>query len=338
MFSVSATLSPQFEERLLKVLAGQFAPPGFVRQLSDFYIAQPGQPTPWNDPSTRAAYLSYFLPLNVARLRAVWREVQRFLPPEAIHEIWDFGSGLGATQWVLEDEDWIPPRAIHCLELSNIAIQTHESLIAVAPTRWQPRFSKDPPRRQRVGALAVFSYSFLEMKGRLPDLGGFDHLLIVEPSTRDSGRELLAWRQRWLDQGFSALAPCTHDRICPLLAHSDRDWCHRRVAFAAPDWWLGLEECLPMKNRTLTYSYLLMSRTAKDLNWRDATRVIGDTRHERGKARQMICRGVGREFLSWLTREGAPPFIPNGALIRELGTVEQKNSELRVARDLAWEV
>lgn len=336
MYSANVTLSPRFEERLLKVLCGRMAPPDDIRKLSDFYLSQPGQPTPWNEPTTLAAYLSYFLPLNVARLRAVWREVQRFLPSDAVSEVWDFGSGLGATQWVLEEETWLPPRSFYCLELSNLAIQAHEALAAVAPAGWRPRFSNHP--KPAAAALAVFSYSFLEMQGKLPALDKFDHILIVEPSTRDSGRQLMEWRQRWLDDGFEALAPCTHRDACPLLTHSGRDWCHRRVAFSAPSWWMDLEARLPMKNRTLTYSYLLASRTVHDTRWRGSARVIGDTLLERGKTRQMVCRGSDREFLSWLSREGDPPLIPNGALIKDLGTLKKKSAELRVSRDLIWEV
>ena len=108
-----------------------------------------------------------------------------------------------------------------------------------------------------------------------------------------------------------------------------------RVHFDAPDWWLDIERKLPMKNRTLTYSYLLLSRSAEH-KWTGATRVIGDTLVEKGKTRQMICRGPEREFLSWLHRDGDAPHIPHGALLRTLGPGEIKGSEIRAGRDLKW--
>jgi ribosomal protein RSM22 (predicted rRNA methylase) len=176
------------------------------------------------------------------------------------------------------------------------------------------------------------------MQMRLPKLEQFDHLLILEPSTRECGRKLMEWRARFLAQGFQALAPCTHAEACPLLTHSNRDWCHQRTAFEAPDWWLALEERLPMKNRTLTYSYLLMSRTVSDQKWRGTTRVIGDTLEERGKTRQMICRGPQREFLSWLHKHGEPPRIPHGALLHGIETCQPKGGELRAGPEstLTW--
>src|SRR5262249_41465244 len=111
--------------------------------------------------------------------------------------------------------------------------------------------------------------------------------------------------------------------------------CHQRIAFSPPDWFSAIEAHLPMKNRTLTYSYLLASRTVTDQKWRGATRVIGDTLPENGKTRQMICRGPKREFLSWLHKAGPVPQIPHGALVNGVDESEVKGGELRPG-PLTW--
>ncbi len=329
------TLSPQFERRLLAVLHGQPANARDVLRLSDFYIANPGSETPWDDDNNFKSYLTYFLPLNVARLHAVWRDVRRFLNSNEIQEIYDFGSGLGATQWMLENETEFVPRPLHCLEASDLAIRGHQQLLQAADSAWQPLFNTKV--RPGPGALAVFSYSFLEMRNCLPDLDQFTHILIVEPSTRECGRQLMNWRQAWIEKGYTPLAPCTHALTCPLLKHSGRDWCHMRVAFSPPQWLQTLEENLPMKNRSLTYSYLLLSRGTQKSTHRGSIRVIGDTLDERGKTRQMICRSDEREFLSWLKRDGPSPRIPHGALIKTLNSYQKKGPEVRAERDLQWE-
>lgn len=345
---MTQTLSPRFDRLLRSALA---AADGRdlatdILFLSDFYLSNPGAPTPWQESFAAPAYTAYFLPLNYARLRGVLREVRRFIAPEAVSEIWDFGSGPGTTQWALEDEEWLTPRPLHCLERSAAAIDLHRRWARDSGARWTPQFKPAGPKpagpRPEPGALAVFSYSFLEMQSSLPprSLENFTHLLIVEPSTRECGRQLMEWRTRFLEEGFEALAPCTHAEACPLLTHSSRDWCHQRVAFEAPEWWRELERALPMKNRTLTYSYLLLSRAVKDSRWRGAARVIGDTLEERGKTRQMICRGPQREFLSWLHRHGEPPRLPHGALVDGvIEATEPKGGELRVrpSARLAWE-
>jgi hypothetical protein len=332
-------LSPAFEHGLREFLAARqlnLDSPELarqVRELSDFYLQNPGAPTPWEKSFALPAYLAYFLPLNFVRLRAAWREVNRFLPESAVDEVWDFGAGLGTTQWVLESE--VVPKRLVALERSTAAVNAYRELLPFMRARWTTVFTA--PAAPAPKALAVFSYSFLEMQAQLPDLSRFEHLLIVEPSTRECGRALMEWRARLIARGFSALAPCTHDEDCPLLTQSTRDWCHMRVPFNAPDWWLALEEHLPMKNRTLTYSYLLASRSIRDENWRGSTRVIGDTLPENGKTRQMICRGPRREFLSWLHKRGPVPRIPHGALIRTLDDAEIKGAEVRPAGDLPWE-
>lgn len=306
-----------------------------VLALSDFYLENPGARTPWDKPYAANAYLSYFLPLNFVRLRAVFQEVLRFLPDSSFAEIWDFGSGIGTTQWVLENTPEVNVHPFFALERAPEAIAIYRELVNLTTTRWQVRqVEKAEPLPH---ALGVFSYSFLEIQPRLPDLDRFAHLLIVEPSTRDHGRDLMEWRSRFMEHGFLPLAPCTHSQACPLLTQSHRDWCHQRVHFSGPLWWQRIENLLPMRNRTLTYSYLLMSRTVQDSHWRGAARVLGDTLKENGKTRQLICRGPEREFLSWLHKQGAAPEIPHGSLVRGVELAERRGGELRPARDsLTW--
>lgn len=335
-------LTPEFEKKVLKALQDrgvnleeprQLA--AQVKQLSDFYLSAPGRSTPWDLPYATPAYLAYFQTLNFVRLRAAFQEVKRFLPLESFTQIWDFGSGLGTTQWVLESEPSITPRPLFSIESSKPAMELHRELAECS--KWQPQFVKSVQPVK--GALAVFSYSFLEMQNALPNLGAFDHLLIVEPSFRETSRDLMRWRQRLIDDGFHPLAPCTHAQECPLLTLSQRDWCHMRIHFSAPAWFEQLENFLPMKNRTLTYSYLLMSRSITDSRFRGAARVIGDTLEERGKTRQMVCRGPKREFLSWLHKQGEAPAIPHGALVRGTETAIEKSGELRAAPGaLNWEI
>lgn len=324
------TLPPRFERLIREALgpASESELATAVMKLSDFYNSHPGRATPWHESWAVPATLAYFMPLNFARLRAVFHELERFLTDADLSSICDFGSGLGTTQWVLE-ESAFTPKPFHAIEVSARAREVHADLARAYGGRWQAGPRVD-------GSLAVFSYSFLEMQSALPRLDEFDHWLILEPSTRDCGRALMEWRSRFITAGFEALAPCTHARPCPLLTHSPRDWCHMRVGFEAPDWWRAMEDHLPMKNRTLTYSYLLLSRTVRDAKWRGATRVIGDTLEERGKTKQLICRGDRREFFSWLHKAGAAPRLPHGSLIHDVGELEAKGDELRVGRDLKW--
>ena len=93
-----------------------------------------------------------------------------------------------------------------------------------------------------------------------------------------------------------------------------------------------MEEQLPMKNRTLTTSYLLMRKTpAQPIH---AARVVGDQLKEKGKDRQMICRGTDREFLAWMHKTGLKQEIPRGVLIEIPEGLQKVSNELRVTNPL----
>lgn len=336
------TLSPRLEARLTAALSSLPVEHSVdelahaVKSLSDYYVSFPGRETPWAKDFAVPATLAYFMPLNAVRLSETFREVKRFFPSESIREIWDFGSGLGTTQWVLEDQDWLEPVPLYSVESGREARGEHSRIEKLIAGRWRNHVADLSKLNERPGRLAVFSYSFLEMQNALPDLTYFDHVLILEPSTRECGRALMEWRSKFIKMGLQPLAPCTHAMDCPLLIHSPRDWCHMRVHFEGPDWWQAIEDRLPMKNRTLTYSYLLMSRKVQDREWRGRVRVIGDTLEEKGKTRQLICRGPDREFFAWMHKNGKPPQIPHGVLVRDFGLAEMKSNELRVTPRLDW--
>jgi hypothetical protein len=140
---------------------------------------------------------------------------------------------------------------------------------------------------------------------------------------------MLAWRDQMLTRGWYAWAPCVHQKNCPLLKHSAKDWCHHRIHWKQPEWFSNMEELLPMRNHTLTFSYLLLSRDKPQALHPSLSRVIGDEQEERGKSRQLICRGENREFLSWLHRDMISPKLKRGDLIK-LEKVEEKHLELRL--------
>jgi len=127
-------------------------------------------------------------------------------------------------------------------------------------------------------------------------------------------------------------APCTHEGPCPLLHQSKHDWCHDRIHFEAPEWFKKMEAHLPMKNRTLTMSYLLMRKTApKKIG---QARVVGDLLREKGKNRQMICRGPEREFLTWMHKLKIEQEIPRGELINIHQDFEKISNEIRLKKPI----
>jgi ribosomal protein RSM22 (predicted rRNA methylase) len=311
-----------------------------VKRLSDFYIARPEASTPWHETWTRIAYLVYYFPLNFLRAQAVLSEAQaRQFPATTakITEIIDFGSGLGSGSlpWMLA----YPEKNYHFIEVAKPARELHEKILRLLSLGKHVRWSAQADFSTSLSAktdyanhvASVFSYSLTELQ-TLPAWALHNgELILIEPSTRDDGRKLLSLREDLRAKNFSFWAPCPHQLACPLWTHSKTDWCHDRIHLKLPDWFLSIENHLPFKNRTLTFSYLLASRTGAPPASEKA-RLIGDPLEEKGKTRQLICRGDQREFLSWLHRDGEVPNWHRGDLIELPSGLLHKANELRLPK------
>jgi ribosomal protein RSM22 (predicted rRNA methylase) len=347
-------------ESLLQTLGHSYSAPvrlaKDITRLSDFYITHPKAATPWNERWAQAAYLAYYLPLNYARARAVMLEAERLGFFSGLKSFVDFGSGLGSAQLALAPIAPFVDQGL-CVDLASVAMDFHRELyqnlsrqqgLSEQSIHWSPELvaSRLAPARSR---LAIFSYVHTELEGLPAWAEASEAILLIEPSTRDDGRRLLELRKRLLAEGFTAVGPCTHQKPCPLLESSQRDWCHHRILWETTPDWQRLESVLPIKNRTLTYSYLLLRRnppaspasesaktpeTAPDL-----ARVVGDPLREKGKSRQLICRGPEREFLSWFpARIKSEPELDRGDLIRFRTPLETKAQELRLKDTMSIEI
>jgi ribosomal protein RSM22 (predicted rRNA methylase) len=332
-------------ERTLKPLGYSLGDPlklsQAVRRLSDFYLSHPEGKTPWKETWAQAASLAYYFPLNYARNRAVALEAHRLGFFAGLDQMIDFGCGMGSALHAFLDlapvfQDVrgldVAAEALDiCRNLSSSdRTASHLDLKQIGHGNQKGLFDQDSTTR-----LFLASYVYTELdelpRGALES----EAIAIIEPSTQADGRRLMQLRQELIDSGHQIWAPCTHMGACPLLTHSEKDWCHDRIHWDAPSWFSEMEKHLPMKNRTLTFSYLLARRT---LPRPDAlaslARLTGDTLIEKGKNRQSVCRGSEREFLAWFPQrmpKGSPAIeLERGNLIELKGPLEQKASEVRL--------
>jgi hypothetical protein len=295
-----------------------------IKRLSDFYLESPQGQTPWSQKWVQAAYLAYFFPLNFARSNAVFDEGSRVGFFEGLENFIDFGSGLSGYGFLINSMKG------QFIDVAPEPLKIHRDLMEEGHNVWSQ--TPAPITNPQTG-LGIFSYVLTELK-ELPAWAlELEALLIVEPSTRDDGRRLQALRKDLLTRGYFAWAPCTHQEACPLLEKSKHDWCHDRIFFEAPQWFSNLEKLLPMKNRTVTFSYLLVRKTRPFVRVSEnavTARLVGDRLNEKGKTRQLVCRGPEREFLSWLHKEGVPPELFRGQTVSFEKSVLKKGDELRV--------
>jgi len=300
-----------------------------VMRLSNHYVSSPDALSPWQKTWAMNALLSYYHPLNQSRAFGVAnRGAQRGFF-EGIQTLYDFGAGSGAGAIGI---------LAACPEIKKVILSDHsaevlkaaDSIFSSLPSlknagiKWELRKETLEESMAPVAppsSLALFSYVLTEANAidrfeRFLKRGnqrtfeasafegiGFEGIAILEPSTSVDGRRLQRLRSVLMENDYHIWAPCTHSDKCPLLEESDRDWCHDRFPPFLPTWWKNLEAGLPMKNQSITVSYLLarkkMPAEKTPAENRKLVRVTGDPLHEKTKVRQLICRGPHREFISW---------------------------------------
>lgn len=288
-----------------------------ILRLSDFYIQNPKAKTPWDQAWAQKALLCYYWPLNTLRFQSVFQELQETEFFNGLDHFIDFGAGPATASSVL-----------HEMKKNVIAVES-----SPVPQKWFPEINWNQNYQVSSNSCFILSYSLTEMS-QLPTQALLANaLVIIEPASQIDGRNLLHLRSQLLEQNYFAWAPCSHQDSCPLLLHSKTDWCHDRIHFDAPPWFLEIEHHLPIKNKTLTMSYLAVKKQAPPApNW---ARLTGDLLTEKGKSRQLVCRGSDREFLAWMHRDGEVPEYFRGEKVT-LEKFEQKSNELRIQSMKRW--
>lgn len=295
--------------------------PQDIKRLSDIYIAGEGSPKVWNEPPSQKAYLNYFFPLNLMRSLHVlaWAKEAHFFSD--FNKVIEFGSGPGTGQIAFNLSGINLPW--HIQENSKQARLLHHQICAHLGI--QAPIENPPTDKKKT--LFVSSYTLSESE--LPPVAyECDALFLLEDSTHETFKKLSTIRTNLIRKGFYIWAPCTHQLDCPLVK-TKGDWCHFRVPFEKPDWFENVEAHLPMKNQSLTLSYLIARRKAPE-TLSNRARIIGTTLYEKGKTRQSVCRNSDREFLSWLTRDGEVERIESGALIELPKDIMIKGNEIRM--------
>lgn len=298
-----------------------------ILRASDYYIKNPDKKTPWDQEWCQISQLFYYLPLNFIRAQYVMDQAQSLDFFDSQKKCIEYGYGLGALTLHLTD-------IFKKVEGVEVAREARHLFQKIYQGRGASFLNQEANRVDPRGAYLCFSYSLTESISPL-FLKDAEAVIIIEPSTHQDARKLQELRQKLIDQGFYAWAPCTHQDRCPLLLHSKKDWCHHRILTQMPSWFLKIEERLPFKNKTLTLSYLLMSKkppvTHPSYKKESRARIIGDVLAEKGKTKALICRGEEREFLSVLHRDSKNFPYKRGDIVLLKEDLEKKGNEVRLS-------
>jgi ribosomal protein RSM22 (predicted rRNA methylase) len=269
------------------------------------------------------AYASYYLTVNALKTALVMEEawllgVDAFSPAAR----WvDFGTGPGTAFWGLA---WWAKVRKKKLQFSGFDQSPVFAEIASSLSRGRPfgssaQFSSDrkldftsiirradathvsfvnsvneifpdsAERFERIKAIMA-TLNELSQRDKRPR-----YLLLIEPGSRDSSRELATLKDRLqAELPVRSILPCFDARPCGALV-KPTDWCHEEVACDFPEWVNELGGLAGLRKDSILFSYSLL-RTGVEELMPGAMRVVSHRFERKGQVECFFCTKEGKIF------------------------------------------
>jgi ribosomal protein RSM22 (predicted rRNA methylase) len=306
---LTAPLPPQLERALADATQGRSS-----ARASAELTRRDRDPTASSGPVARSpddvrAYAVARLPATYAAVRVALGELRSRMPSFHPDSLLDLGAGPGTAAWAVADT-WPTVRRITAVEPAAEMRRLGTDLAQSAPSRavadgeWLAETLPHgiPPARFD---LVTLSYVLAEIDER-------DHataverawnaaahaLVVVEPGTPSGYARMLAARDGLIALGATVVAPCPHDRACPLAGTGD--WCHFAVRLArsrahreAKDAHLGHED--------EKFSYVVAARARAP---QAVARILRHPQIRRGHVLLEICGRDGAHAQTISKRDG----------------------------------
>ncbi|HEU4684974.1 MAG TPA: small ribosomal subunit Rsm22 family protein [Nitrospira sp.] len=285
-----------------------------VAKLSRLFTKdRPCLPSRYLDEAVHAsAYLSYFLPVNLAKVQALLDELptqQREWEEPSGLRVLDLGSGPGTGS--LAVLDWLSRRdPASAQRLSVVAVDSSAAALQRARDLWECYCREAGTQGARLatceGNLEQSRAAWHESVGASPYdliilancvnelwrdaadciasrarfittlldwLALRGTVMIVEPALRETSRALHSVRDRLLqEQRCTVYGPCLHGESCPALIDPD-DWCHEERRWAAPASIQEIDREAGFIKDALKFSYLLLRKDGLSVGPRNPATV-----------------------------------------------------------------
>ena len=281
------------------------------------------------DPVLAAAYLSYFLPVNLSKIQVLLDEMP--IPEDDRRfSVLDLGSGPGTGP--LAVLDWWHRRRSAAV-LSVVALDAvpaalrqagllwnaycHVAGITTASLQscegnlerraWLEQIREGAPfdlvilanclnemflgAKDPIGAQACLVAEVLAL------LAPHGTMMIIEPALRETSRALHQVRDRLLQEKHCTVySPCLHENNCPALINP-YDWCHEERPWEAPGFIQEIDQEVGFIKEALKFSYVLLRKDGKTIVERqpDRYRVVSELRALKGEKRAWLCNEQGRQ-------------------------------------------
>lgn len=299
----------------------------------------------FHHPKFLAAYLCYFLPVNLAKIQILLDEMPRMEAAGPIRVL-DVGSGPGTG--ALGVLDWWRSHGFSG-ELSVTAVDQSAAALNHAHRIWSCYCRMEADAEVRLATCRLTTYrenlerrgwyetisstmpfDLIIMANSLNEIGAGSRdpiaaktellsdlfnglaphgtLMIVEPASRETSRSLHQVRDRLIEAGnCTVYSPCLHERNCPALEHPG-DWCHEERPWEPPPSVRHIDKAVGFIKDALKFSYLLLRKDGKTIVRRQSNvyRVVSELRVMKGEKRAWLCNEQGRIEIGRLDRLTSP--------------------------------
>lgn len=247
----------------------------------------------------RLAYLAVRMPATYAVNRRVFEECRDRIPDFAPLTCMDIGAGPGTATWAAVEafpqlsQAFLFEKDVALMKLGTELMQEASSS-ALREAKWQEADffeSVSFPESD----LTVLSY----VAGELPSdvaLGLVEKvwkatgkvMVIIEPGTPHGYKKIIAFRTQLLELGAFLVAPCPHQRACPLQGN---DWCHFPVRLERSSLHRAVKD-VSMGFEDEKYSYIVAS---KEPVVRPEARILRHPQRHSGHIDFTLCAQSGLE-------------------------------------------
>ncbi len=132
--------------------------------------------------------------------------------------------------------------------------------------------------------------------------------IIIEPALRETSRDLIEMRDRFLEHGLHIFSPCLSASPCPAFPNT-RDWCHEEIPWTPPSLVREIDKLTGLRKDALKFSYVVLRRddhSLADIFGADAFRVVSEPLVTNGKIEFFICGRLGRKLVTRLDKDRSP--------------------------------
>lgn len=200
--------------------------------LSSNYRQKNTSESVFNSNEQAIAYLATRLPATFATVFSCMEKFSHLHPSFYPSSILDVGAGPATASLALS---FLYPaiKSTHLIEKNAAAINLGKKLLSSAEIANISWLSKDITSMEEVPSadLCIFSYSLNEISNIEKMLENliktkFSVFVFIEPGTPTGYQNILRARSFFLSKNYSILAPCSHQKTCPIKGS---DWCHFSV-------------------------------------------------------------------------------------------------------------